>query len=75
MPLGAVISLGQGKAWKALKGIFTKYYLCLLMSLRKGWELAGGPQVKCEVGLAYCYLQSEEGAHISTGDEEGMVPP
>lgn len=45
------------------------------MSLRKGWELAGEPQVKCEVGLAYCYLQSEEGAHISTGDEEGMVPP
>ena len=44
------------------------------MSLRKGWELAGGPQVKCEVGLAYRWLQSEEGAHISAGDEEGMVP-
>lgn len=48
--------------------------VCPLMSLRKGWELAGGPQVKCEVGLAYCWLQSEEGAHISAGDEEGMVP-
>ena len=59
--------------WKALKGIFTKYYLCPLMSLGKGWELAGGPQVECEVGLAGCSVRRGHTAQQMLKSHVSMV--
>lgn len=64
------MSMDRGKASKAMR-VLPEYYLCPLMYLGKGWELAGGPQAECEVRRAYCWLWNEEGPHCLAGSGEG----
>jgi len=43
------------------------------MSLGKGWELAGGPQVECEVGLAGCSVKRGHTAQEMLKSHVSMV--